>query len=258
VGAGGGGTTVPPGPTTDAAADYLFNSSGVGAPTADINFGALANLAPGGIPIGTTRTAREFVYNTSKKTALSISSISIVGADPEDFTVTAGPTVASIPPNQGAFIIVLVSFTPTAPGTRTAALQVVSNAGTAIANLTGVGLSTDPGMPAFPPLTFLPTSAPDTLTIVDTGGSPLILQSLAIAGTNPEAFTFTVANFGFSNCHDGMVLSPLSDCLLGIGLTPGAVAPASATLVILSNDPASPETDIPLTLLPLPTPTSGL
>jgi hypothetical protein len=51
------------------------------------------------------------------------------------------------------------------------------------------------------------------------------------------------------------VLAPRALCLLGVGVAPGAIAPASATLVILSNDPASPETDVPLTLLSAPTPT---
>jgi hypothetical protein len=35
-----------------------------------------------------------------------------------------------------------------------------------------------------------------------------------------------------------------------VGLAAGAVAPSSATLRITSNDPASPITDIPLTLTP--------
>jgi hypothetical protein len=259
VGGGGGGTQVPPPPTIDGPSQYLYDASGVGAPSPDIDFGAIANTAPGGIPVGNSRNAREFVFNTSKKTPLMISSISIVGANPDDFSVvnaTAVPMVGTaIPPNQNAFSAASVIFTPTAPGTRTATLQIVSNAGVATANLTGVGISLDPGLPGFAPLTFLPDSAPDTLNVVNTGGSPLILQSLAIAGANPEAFTFTVANAGQSNCFDGIALAPQALCLLGVGVAPGAVPPASATLVILSNDPASPETDVSLTLLPAPTPT---
>jgi hypothetical protein len=260
-GGGGGGTQIPPPPTIDGPSQFLYDASGVGAPGADIDFGAMANTAPGGIPIGNTRTAREFVYNTSKKTPLSISSISIVGADPQDFSVTVAPTAASsitlssMPPNQNAFIVLLVKFTPTDAGTRTGTLQIVSNAGVATANLTGVGISLDPAMPSFAPLTFLPDSAPDTLTITNTGGSTLILQSLSIAGANVDAFTFTVANAGQSNCFNGIALAPQALCLLGIGVAPGVAAPASATLVILSNDPASPETDVSLTLLPAPTPT---
>jgi hypothetical protein len=118
----------------------------------------------------------------------------------------------------------------------------------------GVGVSNAPAIGGVSPtpLTFFPDSAPDTFLVQNTGGSSLVLENISIGGANPASFQFFAANSGQSNCFSGEPLAPLSYCFLGIGLAPGATAPASATLVILSNDPASPATDVPLTIIPLP------
>ena len=66
------------------------------------------------------------------------------------------------------------------------------------------------------------------------------------------AFEFTTANSGFSNCFAGEPLAPLSFCYVGVGVVPGAAAPASAALVVTSNDPAHPTASAALDLVPLP------
>jgi hypothetical protein len=77
-----------------------------------------------------------------------------------------------------------------------------------------------------------------------------VLQSIALGGTNPASFVFTVANRGFSNCFAGIPLPPHGSCFLGIGVAAGAAVPSSAVVAIQSNDPVHPETDIQLTLTP--------
>src|SRR3954471_10063823 len=53
-----GGTQLPPSPQVDGPAWFFAALGGVTAPiTANINFDALQNLSPGGISVGTTRTA---------------------------------------------------------------------------------------------------------------------------------------------------------------------------------------------------------
>jgi hypothetical protein len=249
-GGGGGGAAASP---ADAAAQALKNTSGA-LGTADIDFGSLLNSAGGSVAVGSSRTAQEMVINTSKKTALTITSISIEGANPGDFTVDAASVSAAlasaVPANKSAFVLLPVTFSPTDAGTRSATLQIVSNAGTAVANLTGVGVADAPVLGGIPGLSFLPDSAPDTINVENFGGSTLALQSIAVAGANPEAFQIVATNAGQSNCFAGELLGPQQLCLLGIGVAPGATGPASATLTILSNDPATPETDIPLTLTP--------
>ncbi|HEY2030573.1 MAG TPA: choice-of-anchor D domain-containing protein [Myxococcales bacterium] len=250
-GGGGGGIIAPPG--GDGPSQFLFNSSGTTL-SADINFDALKNTAPGGIAIGKTRTALEFVFNNSKKTDLVISSISIVGAAAGDFSVSANDVAAAeaapLPANKNASVLLNVTFSPAAEGARTAALQVVSNAGTATANLSGTGLRDAPEISPIGPLSFVAGSAFQTVTVRNLGGQALIVSDLQIQGDTSSAFQFDVANAGQSNCHPGVAISPLGDCLIAVGLTAGATPPASAKLVLLSNDPATPELDVPLTLTP--------
>lgn len=251
-GGGGGGGIIPP-PGGDGPSQFLFNSSGTTV-SADVDFDALKNTAPGGIAIGKTRSALEIVFNNSKKTDLVISSISIQGAAAGDFSVSANDVAAAeaspLPANKNASALLTVTFSPTAEGRRTAALQIVSNAGTATANLSGTGLRDVPEISPIGPLSFVAGSAFQTVTVRNLGGQGLILSDLQIQNDTSGAFQFGVANAGQSNCHPGIAIPSLGDCLLAVGLTAGATPPASATLVLLSNDPATPELDVALTLTP--------
>jgi hypothetical protein len=250
-----GGTQIPPSPQVDGPAWFFSEVGGIAGPfTANINFDAMQNLSPGGISVGTSRTGTELVYNVSKKTPLTITNIAFLGANPADFSISAADLAAAattiLPPNKGAVEALHVIFTPTGEGLRTATLQVSSAAGIAQIFLSGTGLPQRPILSGIAPLNFLPASAPTNLTITNAGGETLSLNSISIAGANPDAFAFFVANHGFSNCFAGMLLAPKSFCQMAVGLAPGATAPASATLVFLTNDPVNPKLEVVLTLSP--------
>jgi hypothetical protein len=219
-----------------------------------VDFGNLQNTVQGAIPVGDGRSAQVFVYNTSKKTALTISEIAIEGVNPSDFSIAPASVSAAlevpIPANKSAAVVLDLAFTPTAEGARAATLRLVSNAGTALVSLTGSALAARPIIAATSAVDFLPTSAPATAVVTNNGGQALVLQSIALGGSDPSAFEITVANRGISNCFAGMALSPLGSCFLGIGVVAGAPAPSNAQLVIQSNDPVQPETDLQLTLSP--------
>src|SRR3954463_9577724 len=250
-----GGTQLPPSPQVDGPAWFFAALGGVTAPiTANINFDALQNLSPGGISVGTSRTATELVYNVSKKTALTITNVTFLGANPADFSISPAEVASALttvlPANKGAAEALHVIFPPTGEGVRTATLQVTSAAGIAQIFLTGTGLAQRPILSGVGPLSFLSGSAPANLTITNTGGETLSLDSISIGGANPEAFAFFVANRGFSNCFNGMLLAPKSFCQMAIGLAPGATPPASATLIFVTNDPVNPTLEVALTLTP--------
>jgi hypothetical protein len=255
-GGGGGGAQNPTAPTVDGPAWFIVNSSAVigSATSPNVNFGALQNTVQGAISIGATRTATLLVYNTSKKTALTVSEITVTGANASDFSLVPSEVqlVLStvIPANKSAAVLLHVTFSPTAEGARAGALRLVSNAGTVLVALTGAGLPARPILTTAGGFTFIPTSAPANFTIANDGGQTLALQSIAFGGANPGAFQLAVANHGLSNCFAGMLLGPHSFCNLAVGLAAGATAPSSAILAIQSNDPVHPETDIPLTLTP--------
>jgi hypothetical protein len=257
-GPGGGGTTtsIPPPPTIDGPAWFIYNTSAVigTPPSPSVNFDALQNTVQGGISIGTTRGAQILVYNTSKKTPLLISAISVEGPNAADFAVAAASVRlalgTTLPANKGAASLLPVTFTPSGEGARSAVLRLVSNAGTALVALSGTALAPRPILSTGSSLAFLTQSAPATLTVANLGGQALVLQSIAFAGADAGSFGFAVANHGLSNCYAGIPLSPHGLCYLAVGVAPGAPVPSSAVLAIGSNDPVHPETDIQLTLAP--------
>ncbi len=245
---------LPPAMTTDGPAWVFSNIGSVVAltSTTDIDFGRIQNMTPGGIPVGASRGATELVYNTSKKTPLTITQIQVTGANAGDFVISpqtiAAAAATVLPADKDAVEAIQVTFRPTAEGPRTANVVFTSAAGVVQIVLTGTGLPTRPVLAGAQPLTFLPESAPATFIVQNAGGATLVLGAIRIAGADPQAFQITVANSGFSNCHAGIPLAPLSYCYLGIGVAADARPPASATLALSSNDPVQPETDVPLTL----------
>ncbi|MEP6572702.1 MAG: choice-of-anchor D domain-containing protein [Gemmatimonadota bacterium] len=250
-----GGTQVPPSPQVDGPAWFFAEFGGGAGPfTANVNFDALQDLSPGGISVGTSRSATELVFNVSKKTALTITGITFVGVNPGDFSIPAADLAAAsttvLPPNRGASEALHVLFTPRAEGPRAATLQVSSAAGIAQIFLTGSGLPQRPVLAPIGPFNFIAGSAPANFTIQNTGGQTLSLNSISIGGANPNAFAFFTANHGLSNCFAGTLLAPKSFCQMAVGLAPGATPPASATLVVRTNDPVTPTRTVPLTFTP--------
>jgi hypothetical protein len=250
-----GGTQIPPSPKVDGPAWFFAEFGDVAGPmTANINFDEIQNQVPGGISIGANRNALEVVYNVSKKTPLTITNITFLGANPADFSIPAAElaavTTTVIPANKGQGALLHITFSPTASGPRSATLQVTSAAGIAQIFLTGTALPNRPIIAPIGPLAFLPASAPDNLVIQNLGGQTLSLNSFTIIGAKASAFSLFGANNGFSNCFPGVLLAPHSFCFLAVGVAPGATAPSSATLEFLTNDPVTPKLDVPLTLTP--------
>jgi hypothetical protein len=254
----GTGPRLPPAMTTDGPAWAFTNISGVTTTgfTPDIDFGRLQNMTPGGIAVGATRSASELVYNTSKKTPLTVTQIQVTGANPADFLVSAQAIASAattvLPANKDAAEALQITFRPTAAGARTANVVFTSVAGVVQIVVTGTGLPTRPILSGLEPVAFLPESAPVAFIVQNTGGATLALNTIAIVGAKPAAFELTVANAGQGNCFAGVLLAPLSYCFLGVGLAPGAAAPATATLAVTSNDPANPTMSVPLTLTAAP------
>jgi len=255
-GSGIAGTAqVIPGPSVDAAAFFVYNASvAIGNPAFPVNYDILQNMPIGGTAVGAQRTVELLIVNISKKQPLTFSQVAFAGPNASDFSVAPADIqtilATNLAANKGQGAIVNVVFTPTAPGIRTATLQVTTNAGVASVDLTGTGVIAQPviALPATSTLSFLSASAPDTIIVGNNGGTSLTLSSIAITGPGAAAFQITNANSGQGNCFNGVPISLHQQCFIGVGLAVGAVGPATATLVILSNDPVQPETDFTLTL----------
>ena len=91
--------------------------------------GAGANVSPsslafGNEPVDMTSSSQTVTLNNTGSAALSITSISFTGADPADFSEvnTCSPSVAA-----GGTCTIVILFTPSASGARTASLSITDN-----------------------------------------------------------------------------------------------------------------------------------
>ncbi|MBZ5589683.1 MAG: choice-of-anchor D domain-containing protein [Acidobacteriia bacterium] len=83
------------------------------------------------------------------------------------------------------------------------------------------------------------TSAPQVVTLSNTGGSPLVIASLLFKGTNPGDFAQT------NTC--GGSVAAAGSCTISVTFTPAASGARSATLAIATNDPVNPTLNVTLT-----------
>jgi hypothetical protein len=269
-GGGGGGATcpaiatapgtvpfpqIPPAQVTDAPCWFFYfpaePAANVTRPLA-INFGAQQNTVQGAIPIGGHSISTFYVYNTSKKSVLTFSSLSIAGPNAGDFQLEPGLVATAmngVPVRNPSLIALQVTFTPSAEGARTATLQLVSNAGTQLIALNGAGLPNRPIIAGIggslhfidaPPV----VSAPDLMQIANVGGQTLVIQSASFGGANPSSFALFARN-GFTTQDPanfaGLEIGPHAMTpQFQIGLSPTAQPGDTATFVVNSNDPLQP------------------
>jgi hypothetical protein len=146
-----------------------------------LNFSA---LSPGStsLPLSVTLT-------NSGNAPLNISSISLGGSNPSDYSApSSNCTAAPIAP--GASCIATESFTPLAAGSRQAALICADNATGSPQSITLTGTEVSPV--SGPALTFLPTtvnfpalsqgsaSATQTVTLTNSGNAPATITSISL------------------------------------------------------------------------------
>jgi hypothetical protein len=191
--AGGGGTPRAAGSTYAISGDdSLFAQwTPVGVPDlspATLSFGS--RQVSGGASAPQTAT-----LTNSGAAALTITSVSVIGADASDFGSSGGTCSngASIAP--AASCTVGVTFDPTQSGARTATLQVVTSEGTVTSALTGSGTSPTP-TPTAPP------GAPRDVTAT-AGDSAAIVTWEAPASSGSFAITDyqVIASPGDAGCR---------------------------------------------------------
>ncbi|MCX6376332.1 MAG: choice-of-anchor D domain-containing protein [Armatimonadetes bacterium] len=84
------------------------------------------------------------------------------------------------------------------------------------------------------------TSAPQQVTVTNTGMSPLTIQGVSLTGANAGDFAIVDAP------APGAVVDPDGSCAVSITFTPSAVGPRAATLTITDDAEDSPQI-VPLT-----------
>ena len=185
-------------------------------------------LAFGDQAVGATSAARTVTVSNPGTGPLTVAGLTVTGADASEFAATGCTT----PVAAGGSCTVSVTFAPGATGARTASLQVVSDAATAAPAVALTGTGVQPALAlsatsaAFGSVRVGTTPPAQTVTVTNTGTSPLSVTGLTLGGTNPTEFTA-------SGCV--AAVAPGGTCSIVVTFTPGATGARSATVTVASN-----------------------
>ena len=218
-----------------------INLTGTGTPVpAPILSLSASSLTFASQQMNTTSGSQTVTLTNTGNATLNISSLGITGANSGDYaqTNTCGSSVAA---NNGTCTI-SVTFTPTAIGTRTAAVSITDNATGSPHSITLTG--TGAGAPAVSlsssSLTFTSqqtntTSASQPVTLTNTGNGVLNITSIGVTGANSGDYTQT-------NTCGSSVPANNGTCTINVTFTPTATGTRTAAVTITDNATGSPQT----------------
>ncbi|MEO1210111.1 MAG: choice-of-anchor D domain-containing protein [Cyanobacteria bacterium J06638_20] len=203
------------------------------------------------VPVESTSAPLQIAIRNNGNTELSIGQITTSGNG--DFVSEDNGAIGrvcsniALRPNEECRFGVV--FLPFVEGDRSAQITIPSNApqGNIGVELRGRGvvqrfpaLSVNPGSLTFPPVPQGATSAPQNLTLTNSGNAPLEIGTIGIGGAHPNDFIPSTSNGFQVNCSNS-VLSPGERCNVQITFGPLAPGDRSAQLIIPSiNDPNGP------------------
>lgn len=196
-------------------------------------------LGFGSVNVGTASPAQTATLSNSGTAPLTISTVSTSSSE---FTVGSGSCAAGASVAAGSSCSVNLVFTPAAAGARSASLTIMHNAsgGQSTAGLTGAGVALNPVIGVSPATlafsqTLGSTSAPQTITVSNTGNAPLLVSALAIGGARASEFQIAAG----STCVAGASVSANGSCVVKLSFAPAAAGSRTASLTISHNAGAS-------------------
>ena len=214
----------------------VLNGAGV-APAPAVTFSP-SSLSFPSTNQGSASALQTLTVISSGNSTLHISSVSFAGPNTSDFNFTNNCTAPLAPGSNCAISIV---FSPTAPGQRAADLMIADDAqgspqtvvltGTGIAVLPALTFS--PSTPSFPSTTQGTSSAPQTISVVNSGNAALQISSVSLGGSNASEFSLT------SNCT--APLAPAASCSVSLVFSPVAAGQSAAMLTVTDDAPGSPQ-----------------
>ena len=232
-------------PTTTGAktARVAFSSNSSGTPTINIqltgtgrNFGVTPQALDFGTLAVNTTSANQFVtLNNASAGTITGLTFTFTGNTTDFARVTTGVTNScGTSLAAGANCRVYVSFTPKASGARAATLTIRSSS-TLVPTVALTGTGTAPALTVSP--TSIPfgnlvvgnTSLAQTVTLSNTGNSPLTVNSIALGG--PDAASFVLTNV---NCPTSAAtpLAAGATCNLTVAFKPATTGAKSGNIAI--------------------------
>ncbi|HEY8199803.1 MAG TPA: choice-of-anchor D domain-containing protein [Actinomycetota bacterium] len=244
------GITFKPSSSGAKAASLRIDSNADGSPhnvgITGLGIAPVVTFSPPGVsfgilPMGIISSPTAITVSNSGNAPLRIGRATIGGANASDFAKSAD-TCSGASLSPGTSCSVGVTFTPSAAGSRTARLDIGQSSP---GNLGGISLT---GIGAQPTLTFAPpglnfgdqkidqTSAPQAVTVSNTGAAVMTVSTVGLEGQNAPEFAKS------SDTCSGMTLLPGRACTVGITFTPRAAGTRFATLTVTDDAPGSPHT----------------
>jgi hypothetical protein len=190
--------------------------------------------------VGTASPQTVVYYYNQSNNPVNITSVVLSGANSSDYSMSNG---CSSPVSPTTSCKITITFKPTATGTRTANVVITDSApgSPRTINLSGTGVAAaapaatlSPSSLTFASQTEGTTSAPQTITLTNTGETKLSITGISITGANAGDFAQT------NNCPASLVAG--FSCAISVTFAPTATGARSATLSVADNAAGSPQT----------------
>jgi FtsP/CotA-like multicopper oxidase with cupredoxin domain len=190
-----------------------------------------------------TSASQSVTVSNTGGAPLRITSINLGGANPGRFGFSQNCPIGGTGLAAGLTCTITVTFTPNNNTARSALVRVNVAAPATSGTITLTGRTIQPTVAvsptsiAFGNVPINTTSAPQTVTVTNTGTVPLVITSITMGGANPTRFAQT------SNCPIGGTGVPVGgSCSISVTFHPTRRAARSATLTIRDNAANSPQT----------------
>jgi len=183
--------------------------------------------------IGSISGNKTVTVTNSGGLPLSVTSATITGANASDFVIAKNTCTKAV--GQGKTCRIGIQFNPTASGARTATLEIDSNASNGMQSASLNGIGADPAFASissdnltYPSREIGTLSGSRNVTVTNTGGAPLTITSVTIAGANTSDFVI------FKNTCT-KAINAGGACVIGMQFNPSDAGARAATLEIDSN-----------------------
>jgi sugar lactone lactonase YvrE len=199
-------------------------------------FGAVGQVSFSTQLIGSPSTAVTIMVSNVGNDTLDFTHAGFTGGNSSDFAIDPISTSCNFtaPLNSGQNCLIGVIFTPGAAGLRSTTLELTDNtvSGSNLISVAGTGVTAANAQVSPTTLTFASqadgtSSASKPVTLSNTGGLTLTINSYTFTGTNPTEFSQT------HTC--GTTLAAGANCTINVTFSPTAAGSPSATLTVATT-----------------------
>ena len=196
-----------------------------------------ASFGFGSVDVGSSSASQAFLISNSGGASSGTLSTSLTGSAPSQFVISSNSCTGSSL-GSGGNCSISVQFRPTSTGSKSATLRISATpGGTVDIPLTGTGtdriVMLSPPSISFPDQRAGTTSAPQPITMTNTGNATLNISGIAVQGSNAS---------DFSETHDCLsTLNSGQSCTINVRFAPTTTGPRTATLVITDDANNSPQ-----------------